>query len=866
MKKIGKRINHVFQTAAILPTAMLGIGLVAPAHLALAAADDPTEIIVTARREKEELQKVPISMTVFDQETLSDRNVTNGADLVAYTPSLNVNQRFGSDQASFAIRGFSQDLRTTASVGVYFADVVAPRSSGSITAGDGAGPGSFFDLQNVQVLKGPQGTLFGRNTTGGAIQLVPQQPTDKLEGYLELSGGNYDMRRTQGVFNLPLTDIARARFGVDSMDREGYIKNKSGVGPERLSDVHYIAGRASLMLDLSDSVRNYFITQYTRSENKGSIQRIIACNGLDAHSQPIGFSPLCKEALEKQGDDFYTALSADHPDPKASLKQWQFVNTTTWDVNDNFEVTNILGYADLLQNMRGSVFGSQYFMSGIDTPSGGPAQLVTFPAGQAPGIPSNSQTTFSEELRFFTKLFNEKLHLQAGLYYEESRPDGWSGSQSAGMLICDKSSSYEDADPANFLCYDRVGYSSRNPLTGKTDFQGSIERGIGKMFYKNQAIYTQGTYELTEKLKTTLGIRYTVDDTEGESKRITYQFPQDITPVFSAPTVVKCSVASASFDTGCLYRVKDRSEAPTWTLSFEYSPIDEVMAYSKYTRGYRQGSIVLPAPGGFDKYDPEEVDAYELGTKTKFQGLVSGTFNISLFYNKLKNQQLQLGLTPDAGGSATTTIQNANKSTIQGVEAETTLLLSDGLTYTLSYTYLETHLDSMDPPLAIDLWTEVPSAIEGQHLTFSPRHAVTTGLNYRLPLPLEVGDVTVGLNYTFISSQNSTNTARKKFNAEDDYQDPNGLIGVDFIDPNRDTIEVKGSPYGRLPARQLLNFNLGWKAIFGSPFDASFFVTNALKEEYNAYVSGLYNSSGAEYGVAGEPRMYGAKIKYNFGL
>ncbi len=850
MKKIGKMKRRAFHTAAILPTAMLGVGLTIPVPVAHSAtAVDPAEIIVTARREKEELQKVPISMTVFDQETLSERNVTNGADLVAYTPSLNVNQRFGSDQASFAIRGFSQDLRTTASVAVYFADVVAPRSSGSVTAGDGAGPGAFFDLQNVQVLKGPQGTLFGRNTTGGAIQLVPQQPTDKLEGYLELSGGNYDMRRVQGVFNLPLTDIARARFGVDSMDREGYIKNKSGVGPELLSDVHYIAGRASLLLDLGDSVQNYFVTQYTRSENKGSLQRIIGCHT----DLSVGFATVCNEAFGLQGDDFYSGMSADHTDPKASLKQWQFINTTTWDVNDNFQVTNIVGYADLLQVMRGSIFGSRYFLSGIETPSGGPAQLRTFPAGQAQGVPSNSQTTFSEELRFSGKAFEEKLHWQAGLYYEDSRPDGWSGSQSAGMLICDSTTSYEDANPANFLCYDRVGRSSYDPITQQSAFKGSIERQIGKMFYNNQAIYGQGTYELTPELKVTLGARYTIDETRGQSKRITYQFPDTLEVNFSAPTLVKCSVgALASLANDCLYRVKSRSEAPTWTLGLEYFPAEDVMAYAKYTRGYRQGSVVLPAPGGNDSYEPEQVDAYELGAKTSFQGVVSGTFNIALFYNTLKDQQLQLGLTPQAGGSATTTIQNANESTIQGVEAETTLRLLDGLTLNISYTYLETHLDSMDPPLDIDGWTAIPSAIEGQHLTFSPRHAVTTGLNYRFPLPLEVGDVSAGITYSFISSQNSTNSHYAKFNGED-------------ADPTND-IEVKGSPYGELPVRQLLNMNIGWKAIFGSPFDASFFVTNALNEEYNAYVSGLYNSAGAEYGVVGEPRMYGAKIKYNFGL
>ena len=265
-----KSINRIFHTAAMLPAALLDVGLMVAAPAAHATIVLPDEIIVTARRTEEAIQSVPISMTVMSQEMLNEKNVTSGADLANYTPSLNVNTRFGSDQASFSIRGFTQEFRTAASVAVYFADVVAPRGGGSITAGDGAGPGSFFDLQNMQVLKGPQGTLFGRNTTGGAIMLTPQEPTTKLEGYLEGSVGNYNMRRTQGVINVPLTDNARARFGIDQQTRDGYFNNVSGVGPDRLGDVNYLAGRASLILDLPSDIQNYTIFSITSSENNGS--------------------------------------------------------------------------------------------------------------------------------------------------------------------------------------------------------------------------------------------------------------------------------------------------------------------------------------------------------------------------------------------------------------------------------------------------------------------------------------------------------------------------------------------------------------------------------------------------------------------
>ncbi|TCM16614.1 TonB-dependent receptor-like protein, partial [Novosphingobium sp. PhB165] len=191
---------------------MIGASAIAFAFAASPAAAQSTDnteastndIIVTARRVEERLQDVPISITAYNQSQLADRNVVNSQDLARYTPSLSANSNFGNENSTFAIRGFVQDTGTAPSVGVYFADVVAPRgASNNVPVGDGAGPGSFFDLSNVQVLKGPQGTLQGRNTTGGAVLLVPQKPTDNLEGFVEGSIGNYDLRRVQAVINIP---------------------------------------------------------------------------------------------------------------------------------------------------------------------------------------------------------------------------------------------------------------------------------------------------------------------------------------------------------------------------------------------------------------------------------------------------------------------------------------------------------------------------------------------------------------------------------------------------------------------------------------------------------------------------------------
>src|SRR5579871_1128531 len=211
-----------------------GLGAMAVMLAVPACAQDAGgDIIVTARRTDERLQDVPIAITVFNQQQITNRNVLTAADLAQTTPSLAANTNFGADNTTFSLRGFNQDIGTQPTVGVYFADVVAPRGgSNGTVAGDGAGAGSLFDLQNVQVLKGPQGTLQGRNTTGGAVMLVPQKPTMDFGGFLEASAGDYGLWGIQGVLNIPVSDTFRVRLGVDHQTRDGYIHNLSGIGPD----------------------------------------------------------------------------------------------------------------------------------------------------------------------------------------------------------------------------------------------------------------------------------------------------------------------------------------------------------------------------------------------------------------------------------------------------------------------------------------------------------------------------------------------------------------------------------------------------------------------------------------------------------
>ncbi|HLU90961.1 MAG TPA: TonB-dependent receptor plug domain-containing protein, partial [Pedomonas sp.] len=166
------------------------------------------EIVVTARRRSESLQTVPVAVQAFSGDELAQRNIQDATDLQRMAVSLTTYQQ-ARDEVTLSIRGMSssgasaqgQNPRVTA----YFAEV-------PLQTGDSGGPGRFFDLQNVQVLKGPQGTLFGRNSTGGAVLFEPHRPTNDLEGYVTGQIGRFDERQLEAALNVPVSDTLALRL------------------------------------------------------------------------------------------------------------------------------------------------------------------------------------------------------------------------------------------------------------------------------------------------------------------------------------------------------------------------------------------------------------------------------------------------------------------------------------------------------------------------------------------------------------------------------------------------------------------------------------------------------------------------------
>ena len=826
--------------ARVVSGLALACGMLAgtPALAQQTPAASGEEIVVTARRVEEKLQDVPISITVFNQEQLSNRNIVNSTDLGAYTPSLSVNAKYGPEKASFAIRGFSQDLNTLPTVGVYFADVVAPRLSSNITSGNGAGVGSMFDLQDVQVLKGPQGTLFGRNTTGGAILLVPKKPTDRFEGYVEGTIGDYNARRIEAVLNVPLSDTFKVRLGIDRNQRDGYVHNLSGVGPSLFNDVNYFAARLSVLADLTPDLQNYTVFTYSKSDTTGTLGKYAYCNrGTVANSDGNKSTALLSRAqncaeLDREtaaGYGYYDVANTD-PNPFVQGRQWQVINTTTWRASNTLTVKNIASYGEAKERYSFNLSGD----------------FITKPfvvVNPGPNRPQGHQWSLTEELQLQGRTSDDRLTWQAGGYLERSAPLGGQEQYTAILASC--------GSVANIYSF--------------TCVPGSISVARNTYRYHNYGLYTQASFKLTDTLTVTAGIRNTWDWQREIADNIS------ITPFPSGPLGFKCSRVylpdGKTLITGdsqllsngtCTRTFTISSSRPTWLIDLEYKPNHDMLVYAKYSRGYRGGGI-NEANFGAETWNPEHVDSYELGLKTSFHGAVRGSFNLTGFWNEFRDQQASVFIPqcvplPLAGGRADCTspaptgingIENIGKSRLKGIEADGSVFLGESFRFDFGYAYLDAKVTGGTVPFCDNAHFECAQAAflsPGTVLPFAPKNRITVTGTYTLPMDKKLGRIDVSATFTHTDEQ--------------------------YTNHNNDLAFALGAiPYNSSidPATDLLNLNLNWRGVAGSPVDLALFATNVTNQHYYVANGGGLSSTGAEFLILGQPRMFGARVKVKFG-
>ena len=667
------------------------LGPMAPAWAQQASAQPSTtldEVIVTARRRDESLQQVPISITAIDQEALQRQGVSTLTDLQQLVPSAYVTgYSHGSTQQFFSIRGQSESgLNTGGGAGGgpavvgYFSEVPVPMS----------GPGLYYDLQSVDVLKGPQGTLFGRNTTGGAVLFEPQRPDlDKVGGYAQLLAGNYDRVQTEGAINLPVIDGKLAiRIAGQMESREGYTRDvNTGIDYDNR---HYQAARIGILFEPNDAFENYFIGNYLAVKEHGPGAELIAANPA---ASAAGVSILNYLAAQQARGVRATAL--DTPELDQGIF-FNLIDKTSLKLGDDLRLRNILSYSG--QRIR------------RDDDEDGTTLVLLDSLGPAPGTWQVDTTTTTEELQLQGNSAGAAFNWQTGVYYESDR----------------------SPDPAQQSFTQQVVLLPFFFNTTDTDLGGTTT-----------GLYGQGTYKLSqllEGLSFTAGYRYTWDSLhEGYSQTLS----AGRTP---APGDFCLSVAGGLSYPNCAVYAAAKHGGDSYTVGFDYQATPATLLYLVSRQGYKSGgfNIVAATVGDIGSpafsYKPETVRDVELGLKTEWSiGTLRGRTNLAVYNSWYLNAQVNTSELIDNEQEAVT--QNAARATIRGFEMENTLQPTSSTELSLNYSYMDAFYTRYITPLGQDL-SALPYA-------YAPKNKASAGARARLPLPESIGEIWLGGNLSY---------------------------------------------------------------------------------------------------------------------
>jgi len=595
-----------------------------------------SEVTVSARRRSESLQSVPISISAFDQTALDEHRIAQIDDLQHFVPSLR--QFYG------AMNRNSDQLQIRSLPGVltYFAEAPAPA----------IGPGRFFDLQNVQVLKGPQGTLFGGTSTGGAILVEPRRPTDRFEGHVRIGAGNYSLREVEGVLNLPVVaDKLLVRFAVAGQQRDGFTRDVGPLFPGKdYDDRDHLAWRAGVTFRPSERFENYLVfDSYSRDTNGPGI-KMIDYNPSGPAVFVYGDALRDAVALQQSIGPRHTALSTDQ---RERAKEWGITDIAELRISDSLKLRNIASY-------RRSRLLDRYEFEGSTLPI-----LDRTTEGWA-----SSTRTMSEELQLQGQSFGGALTWTTGVYWEETKPR-------------------DDAKS--------VQITFGAPPATNASVSSSEQR----------AVFAQGTYDLgtwsssLEGLSFTAGLRKSWD--EDTSTRNQYNADGTCTsnPGFTYPD---CEVSLSA-----------KNDTVTWTVGLDYRVAPSVLTYVSARRGYRPGSFNFFAPlPSLSRVGPEYVRDIELGLKSDWRaGSVVGRTNVDVYYAKYKDIQRAVGFYDPETNLQGSLTMNAAAATALGAEVETTLVFP-AVELSLIYAYADAEYDefiSQTPSGPVDLsGTPFPSS------------------------------------------------------------------------------------------------------------------------------------------------------------
>jgi iron complex outermembrane receptor protein len=655
------------------------------------------EIIVTAQKRSENLQEVPISIQAFTSEQLYTHRIDGMIDLGNFTPGLVTTTAAGSATAArMWIRGIG-----TGAFGISDEPRVAVYVDGVYL---GKAPGLAFDsvdLERVEVLKGPQGTLYGRNAVGGAINLISKRAsTDALEGKLRVTGGNYDREEVKGDVNVPLTDTTAVKLAVMSKQVDGWVENK---GPgEDFWGYDREAYRLDTLWQPTDALRFDYAYEYNDSKAQPQFAQSLA-----GTAQPEG---------TVLGSMFYQPTDTGRTSEITSyikmLKSESEINSqnllANWDLSEKHTVKAIVGYRSANATDARAFFPQTTLANLPDYIKPLATCCDRVIATYEPYQPLNDLKQWSIELDSLHEISDE-LDFTAGLFYYND--DATGGLQST-----------LERDITKALNVHAIDYYAE----AKTQAWAAF----------GSANWTPDV--LDRRLTFTFGLRYSLDDREGESTGLGNQGA----PVAGSPGVLftydPLTGKPASF-----VQSKNNWDSLDPQFIARYDLNDTSNVYGSYTTAYRSGGYNTDTASlsGF-VYKPEEIAAYEIG----YKGMLLDSrlqLNAAVFYYDRSN--IQSGVQDPEDPVVLKTVNTDGTS--KGFELDITAQLMDHLTGTLSYAYL----DAKEDPFTVVFREGTPDQDVVKNTggkSMSPENTVFAALDYSRDLGFAVLDANVSYSYS----------------------------------------------------------------------------------------------------------------------
>jgi len=644
----------------------------APAPEATAAPDNggkdtaTGEIVVTARRTEERLQRVPASVSAFNERALDRIQAQDTTGLQGAVPNLNIVQGRGSSNATnIYIRGIGQPdaLQTfDPGVGVYVDDVYLSRIRGNQL--------DLLDVDRIEVLRGPQGTLYGKNTIGGAIKYVTHKPGQQARAYATLALGSYDQFEFKGAASGPLSDTVAAGIAVLRSTHDGFVKDE--VLDRRYNDKDTYGARADVAFTPSSRLRIDISGDYSHDDAALNV-------GAPINELRHLFSNTVIVPLRQDPSDYdFKARTTPGLPNSTRLDHWGVSGTASYNITDALLVKWISAYRKLHSKDYIDIDATEFEVGDV---------LVDVHQHQA-----------SQELQLAYS--GERLSGVAGLYY-----------------LGERNESHQEAYADDLV--DLTPFRGVFPdfLLGPSNFPTFLRTVDDRLQTNSYAAYANGSFAVTSALRLSAGMRFTREDKDYFRT----------TSTFSSAPILR-SVTPFIFDR------KDHWSDVSPMASIDYQITPTTMAYLRYAKGFKSGGFNGRAneAASSTEYDPETVNSFEAGVKSTIANQLRMSF--AAFYNDYKDFQARVSgfaTDPDTGlPDPVLSVLNAGKLNIKGAELEAAWTPITNLLIDTQIGYLDAKYKEFDDTR----FTAFGGSRAFQTPAFSPKWTMRFGAQYSFGL------------------------------------------------------------------------------------------------------------------------------------